>query len=150
MYLDLVLWLICFFINIALLALNFYQILNLSDLEDDYINPYDSSSHINAVVVPEFVVHGVLCAIFLLTWHWLMFLMTLPITYYNIMLFMKRQHLIDVTEIFRFLKEEKKKRIVKLVFYIFLFIIVIIRLVLSVFNSLVFEDEALHDFGITV
>ncbi|RVW46962.1 hypothetical protein CK203_012290 [Vitis vinifera] len=41
--------------------------------------------------------------------------------------FMKRQHLIDVTEVFRTLSAEKKYRVAKLAFYLFLFIIVIIR-----------------------
>ena len=45
--------------------------------------------------------------------------------------FMKRQHLIDVTEVFRTLSAEKKYRVAKLAFYLFLFIIVIIRFVIS-------------------
>lgn len=40
---------------------------------------------------------------------------------------MKRKHLIDVTEIFRLLNEEKKYRIIKLAFYCSIFIIVIYR-----------------------
>ncbi|BBN68898.1 Cornichon family protein [Prunus dulcis] len=53
----------------------------LTDLEADYINPYELSSRINQLVVPEFV---------------------------------KQQHLIDVTEVFRVLNTEKKCRLVKL------------------------------------
>lgn len=145
---DLVLWLIAFSIDMALVASNFYQILCLSDLEADYINPYDLSSRINSVVVPEFVLQGVFSAFFLLTWHWFMFLMTLPITCYNMMLYIKRKHLIDVTEVFRFLDVEKKYRIIKLAFYLFIFIIVVVRLVLSIFNSLVDEDDSLGEVGI--
>lgn len=143
---DLLLWLVCFLINIAVIALNLYQLLTLSDLEDDYINPYDSASRLNAVIVPEFVLHAVLCALFLLTWHWIILLITAPIAYYNMTLFMKQQHLIDVTEVFRVLQTEKRKRIVKLAFYLFLFIIITVRLVISVFNALVSEDEAVHNF----
>lgn len=40
---------------------------------------------------------------------------------------MKRQHLIDVTEVFRFLGAEKKYRLIKLAFYLLLFVVVIIR-----------------------
>uniref|UniRef100_A0A5B7AWR1 Putative Cornichon n=1 Tax=Davidia involucrata TaxID=16924 RepID=A0A5B7AWR1_DAVIN len=144
---EAILWVIFFLANMALIALILYQIVCLSDLEADYMNPYESSSRINAVVVPEFVLHGAFCALFLVTGHWFMFLVTVPIACYNVMLFMKRQHLIDVTEVFRSLNAEKKYRIIKLGFYLILFVLVIIRLVLSVIKSIIDEDEV-HDFGI--
>uniref|UniRef100_A0A5B7AU57 Putative Cornichon n=1 Tax=Davidia involucrata TaxID=16924 RepID=A0A5B7AU57_DAVIN len=145
---EAILWVIFFLKNIALIALNLYQLVCLSDLEADYMNPYESSSRINAVVIPEFILHGAFCTLFLVTGHWFMFLVTLPVTCYNIMLFTKRQHLIDVTEVFRFLSAEKKYRIIKLAFYLVLFVIVIIRLVLSVINSIIDEDDAVHEFGL--
>ncbi|GJV36406.1 retrovirus-related pol polyprotein from transposon TNT 1-94 [Tanacetum coccineum] len=37
----------------------------IRDLEQDYLNPYDTSSHINVVVIPEMVAHGVWRAFFL-------------------------------------------------------------------------------------
>ncbi|KAM7500212.1 hypothetical protein LguiA_024626 [Lonicera macranthoides] len=125
-------WVIFFIINVLLIASNLYQIVCLSDLEADYMNPYESSSRINAVIIPEMVLTGVFCTLFLLTGHWFMFLITLPITCYNMNLFMKRKHLIDVTEVFRFLNPEKKYRIIKLGFYLLLFVLVIIRMVAAV------------------
>ncbi|KAK2986550.1 hypothetical protein RJ640_019520 [Escallonia rubra] len=59
--------------------------------------------------------------------------------------FMKRKHLIDVTEVFRSLNAEKKNRIAKLGFYVILFALVIIRLVLSVMNHIIDEDDAVHE-----
>lgn len=44
---------------------------------------------------------------------------------------MKQQHLIDVTEVFRFLDGEKKYRLIKLAFYLILFVVVLIRFVLD-------------------
>lgn len=41
--------------------------------------------------------------------------------------FLKREHLIDVTEVFRALKREKYFRLAKLIFYLLLFLIVIFR-----------------------
>uniref|UniRef100_A0A7N0TC41 Cornichon family protein n=1 Tax=Kalanchoe fedtschenkoi TaxID=63787 RepID=A0A7N0TC41_KALFE len=143
---DLILWLIVFCINIALLASTLYQVICLSDLESDYLNPYESSSRINALILPEFILQTVLCALFLLTWHWFMFMLTLPLTYYNVTLYIKKLHLVDVTEIFRTLNGEKKYRIVKLVFYSMLFCIITVRLVISIFNSLVDADDAVHIF----
>lgn len=62
------------------------QLMCLVDLSNDYINPYDSAARINGVVLPEFVVLGVLCFLHLISGHWLMFLLFLPYAYYNIKL----------------------------------------------------------------
>lgn len=56
---------------------------------------------------------------------------------------MKRQHLIDVTEVFRTLSAEKKYRVAKLAFYLFLFIIVIIRILAAGSLSLYQSEEEL-------
>nr|XP_043621787.1 protein cornichon homolog 1 [Erigeron canadensis] len=146
---EVILWVIFFTINIALIASNLYQIVCLTDLEADYLNPFESSARINTVIIPEMVVNGVLCALFLVTGHWFMFLLTLPITVYNYMLYSKRRHLIDVTEVFRSLDAEKKYRIVKLAFYLLLFVLVIIRMVLAIVNHLIDdEEESITGFGI--
>ncbi|XVF75847.1 hypothetical protein PTKIN_Ptkin13bG0219800 [Pterospermum kingtungense] len=137
---DLIFWVLCFFINIALVASSFYQLLSLSDLEADHLNPFEASTRINYVVVPEFILQGFLCAFFLLTWHWFMFLLTLPLTAYHLMLYLNRKHLVDVTEIFRYLNSEKKYRFIKLGIYLLLFTVVLFRLVISAFNSLHDED----------
>lgn len=69
---------------LSAIELNFLlQVMCLSDLELDYINPYDSASQINKAVLPEFVTQGSLCLLHLLTGHWLMFLICLPHSYYN-------------------------------------------------------------------
>ncbi|KAK1408472.1 hypothetical protein QVD17_40272 [Tagetes erecta] len=138
---EVFLWIIFFTMNVALIASNLYQIVCLTDLEADYMNPYDSSARINAVVIPEMVVHGVCCGLFLVTGHWFLFLLTLPIMIYNTMLYTKRRHLIDVTEVFRSIDAEKKYRIVKLALYLLLFVLVIIGLVIAVVNNLIDDDE---------
>ncbi|KAK1259165.1 hypothetical protein QJS04_geneDACA010322 [Acorus gramineus] len=124
---ELLLWLIAFVSVISLIALCVYQLICLSDLEFDYINPYDSSARINAVVLPEFAVQAFLCAVFLLTWHWFPFLLMAPITYYHWRLYAQQKHVIHVTEIFSVLNAEKKYRMIKIAFYISLFFIVIYR-----------------------
>jgi hypothetical protein len=59
------------------------QLMCLADLEFDYINPFDSSSRINKVVMPEFIVQALLSVLFLITGHWAMFLLSAPMVYYN-------------------------------------------------------------------
>ncbi|XP_031102622.1 protein cornichon homolog 1 isoform X2 [Ipomoea triloba] len=143
-----ILWLIFFLLNIALIALILYQIVCLSDLEADYMNPYESSSRINNVILKEYVLQGVFCILFLVTGHWFLFLLTVLPTYYNLKKFLSRQHLIDVTEVFRAIDFEKKLRIAKLAFYLIFFIVVIVRLVISVIRCLIDDEhEDLH-FGV--
>nr|XP_027079686.1 protein cornichon homolog 4-like isoform X3 [Coffea arabica] len=91
-----------------------WKLMCLADLEFDYINPYDSASRINKVILPEFITQGVLSLLFLLTGHWIMALLSIPYLYYNFTLYNRREHLIDVTEIFNMLNREKKKRLFKL------------------------------------
>eukprot|EP00268_Persea_americana_P047883 TRINITY_DN5019_c0_g1_i20.p1 TRINITY_DN5019_c0_g1~~TRINITY_DN5019_c0_g1_i20.p1 ORF type:complete len:150 (+),score=19.99 TRINITY_DN5019_c0_g1_i20:415-864(+) len=145
---EVLLWIFSFFVTIGILALAVYQLICLSDLEFDYINPYDSSSRINAVVIPEFVIQGALCAIYLITWHWFMFLLTAPVTYFHIRLYMQRKHLIDVTEIFSLLNGEKKIRMIKIALYLTLFIIILYRLVASAVSSLIDEDDVPMESGL--
>ncbi|CAF2082831.1 unnamed protein product [Brassica rapa subsp. narinosa] len=115
---DIWAWLISFFFLIALVGIIVYQLVCLADLEFDYINPYDSAARINYVVLPEFIVQGVLCVFYLFTGHWFMAILCLPYMYYNFQLYSKRQHLVDVTEIFNLLNWEKKKRLFKLAYII--------------------------------
>ncbi|KAF7828364.1 protein cornichon-like protein 4-like [Senna tora] len=117
---DLFAWLISFFLLIALLVLVTYQLMCLADLEFDYINPYDSSSRINRVVLPEFITQGVLCLFYLVTGHWIMSLFCAPYLYYNVRSYRRREHLVDVTEIFNSLSWEKKQRLVKLFYLVFI------------------------------
>ncbi|CAN7112687.1 unnamed protein product [Brassica rapa subsp. narinosa] len=118
----------------------------LTDLEADHMNPFETSICINRLVLPEFLLQGSLCLLFLLTWHWFFFLVSLPVTCYHAMLYNKRRHLIDVTEVFRGIDFEKKLRFTKLGFYISLFILVVFRLTLSVVYSLTEDDDLLHLF----
>ncbi|CAD6267751.1 unnamed protein product [Miscanthus lutarioriparius] len=159
MSVELILWLFSFASVMVLIGLTAYQasptappfaslnssprdrrLICLSDLEYDYINPYDSSSRINAVVLIEYALQGALCASFLLTLHWFPFLVMAPVTYYHVKLYLARKHLVDVTEIFRQLSGEKKYRMIKLAFYFCLFIITIYRLVMTAVMLFIDED----------
>lgn len=120
---DMLIWLIFFFIVIAILVMVIFQLISLTDLEFDYINPYDTASRINKIVLPEFITQGVLCFLFLITGHWVLSLYCVPYLYYNVKLYMQRRHLIDVTEIFNMLNWEKKLRFFKLGHIIFLLLI---------------------------
>ncbi|CAA0842813.1 Protein cornichon homolog 1 [Striga hermonthica] len=136
-----VLWIVFAMVNLALLGLNFYQFLGFSDLEADYLNPYELSSRVNYVIVLEYLLQGAFSILFLVTGHWIMFLLSLPPAYYNLKKYLARQHLIDVTEVFRVLNDEKKVRIVKLIFYIIFFVLTITRLAIAVIQVVFGDDD---------
>ncbi|XP_048422743.1 protein cornichon homolog 4 [Pyrus x bretschneideri] len=125
-------WLLSFFFILALLCILGYQLVCLVDLEYDYINPYDSSSRINNVILPEFVIQGVLCFILLIARHWFMLFMALPHLYYNVNLYVTRRHLVDVTEIYNQLSWEKKQRFFKIGYLLVLFILSLFWLLWSI------------------
>ncbi|XP_062091680.1 protein cornichon homolog 4 [Humulus lupulus] len=128
---DLYVWLISFFIIIALLILIIYQLMCLADLEFDYVNPYDSSTRVNSVILPEFITQGVLCVFFFLTGHWVMSILCGPYLFYNVKLYMQKQHLVDVTEIFNMLHKEKKQRLFKLGYLVLLLFLCIFWMILT-------------------
>lgn len=131
---DLLGWFLVFIFLISLLGILSYQLqlMCLTDLEGDYINPYDSAARINMLVFPEFFTQGTLCILFLITGHWCMFLLSLPYLYFNVRLYRRRQHLVDVTEIYSQLTWEKQLRLYKLFYLIILLILCIFWLLWTV------------------
>lgn len=132
---DLFAWLISFFVLIALIVFVVYQLICLADLEFDYINPYDSATRINQVILPEFITQAGLCLFFLVTGHWFMSLLCVPYLYYNVKMYMGNQHLVDVTEIFNQLNWEKKKRLFKLGYNIFILFLSLFWLIWSTLDD---------------
>ncbi|KAG5135120.1 hypothetical protein JHK82_026308 [Glycine max] len=123
-------WISTFVLILTLLCiLGYQQLILLVDLEFDYINPYDSTSRINQVVLPEFIIHGIFCFTNLIAGHWFIFLLSLPFLYYNLRLYIKREHLADVTEIYNKLYWEKKKRLFKVGYLVLVFVFSIVSLV---------------------
>jgi len=51
MPLQLLIWLLAFIIQAGLLGVSMFQLVQLTDLEADYVNPHDASASYNRVVV---------------------------------------------------------------------------------------------------
>ncbi|RHN46774.1 hypothetical protein MtrunA17_Chr7g0245821 [Medicago truncatula] len=77
-------WISTFVLILTLLVLLGYQLILLVDLEFDYINPYDSTSRVNYVILPEFLIMAIFCFLNLIAGHWFIFLIALPCLYYNV------------------------------------------------------------------
>ncbi|KAJ8752183.1 hypothetical protein K2173_003791 [Erythroxylum novogranatense] len=133
-------WFFCLLAQLGLLAIIFYELICLTDLEADDLNPFEATALVNKWILPEFFLQWALCIAFLLTGHWFMFLIALPLFCYHVMLLMKRQHLLDVTEVFRNLNFEKKCRIMKLGFYLIFLCIIMIRVIAGSLSLYLYEE----------
>lgn len=124
-------WILSFLLESALLGILMYTLICLSDLENDFINPHDSSARINKFVVPEYALHAAHTLMFLVTGRYFMFAINLPLVVYHGRQYTRKACFIDVTEIFNQLQAEKQQRLLKLGFYLVVFVITIYRLVES-------------------
>ncbi|XP_056671974.1 protein cornichon homolog 4 isoform X3 [Monodelphis domestica] len=68
----------------ALIFLSVYFIITLSDLECDYINARSCCSKLNKWVVPELIGHTIVTVLMLISLHWFIFLLNLPVATWNI------------------------------------------------------------------
>ncbi|XP_029395088.1 protein cornichon homolog 4 isoform X2 [Mus pahari] len=68
----------------ALIFLSVYFIITLSDLECDYINARSCCSKLNKWVIPELVGHTIVTVLMLVSLHWFIFLLNLPVATWNI------------------------------------------------------------------
>ncbi|CAI0388152.1 unnamed protein product [Linum tenue] len=116
----LLLWMLFCVLNLGLLAIVFHAA--------DQLDPFEATARVNKFVLPEFILQWILCFLFLVTGHWVMVLISLPIACFHLTLYLKRKHLIDVTEVFRSLDREKKQRVIKLGIYLVFLCITIFRL----------------------
>ncbi|MFS7925600.1 hypothetical protein Hanom_Chr04g00286951 [Helianthus anomalus] len=137
--LDIILWILSFFILLAVMALVLYQIMCFLDLEIDYINPYELTTKINNITLPEFITQGALCFLHLVARHWMMFFLCLPYLYYNVNLYIHRRHLVYATEVFSELSREKKQRIFKLVYLAVLLFFSLFWMIWSIVDD--YEDD---------
>lgn len=102
-----------------------------ADLEADYINPIELCSKVNKLITPEAGLHAVLTASFLLTGHWFVFLLNLPLLAYNANKIYNKVQLLDATEIFRTLGKHKKESFLKLGFHLFMFFYYLYRMIMT-------------------
>ncbi|GMM42899.1 hypothetical protein FOG51_02759 [Hanseniaspora uvarum] len=116
--------------NCVLLGIQVHFTILYGDLESDYINPIKLCKSVNKLVKPDAFIHAGLSALFLLKGYWFVFLLNLPILYFNFQKFQKKKHLLDATEIFRTLRNYKIESFVKLAYFLFFFFFYLYRLIM--------------------
>eukprot|EP00878_Enallax_costatus_P006911 GHUV01007241.1.p1 GENE.GHUV01007241.1~~GHUV01007241.1.p1 ORF type:complete len:160 (+),score=24.68 GHUV01007241.1:253-732(+) len=126
---QLVVWLAAMIIQSALLGRNMYTIVCLTDLENDFINPFDLSAKMNRFVVHELVAQGSIAGLLLLSGNWLAGACHAVLLAYLLQLYTSRKLHVDTTDAFRQLPQQKKQRFILLGAHLLLFIVVVYRLI---------------------
>eukprot|EP00731_Ephydatia_muelleri_P027693 Em0019g566a len=79
---DILLFLLCIIVELALLLLVVYVIVCLSDLECDFLNTTQGCKQLNKWALPEIAATSLVPVILLLSWHWVLFIVTFPAAVY--------------------------------------------------------------------
>lgn len=119
---------------VNLFAQVFFTIM-YSDLECDYINPIELCSKLNPWFIPEAGLHAVVTVLFLLNGYWFTFLLNLPLLAYNVRAFIKKNNLLEPTEIFRTLSKHKKESFLKLGFHLAMFFYYLYRMIMALVSD---------------
>nr|XP_009935675.1 PREDICTED: protein cornichon homolog 4 [Opisthocomus hoazin] len=118
-----------------------FQIITLSDLECDYINARSCCSKLNKWVVPEVIGHAVVTVLMLISLHWFIFLLNLPVATWNIYRYIMvpsgNMGVFDPTEIHNRgqLKSHMKEAMIKLGFHLLCFFMYLYSMILALIND---------------
>lgn len=115
-------WLLALLSQAAALGCSLYQLVQLTDLEFDHINPHDASKNYNTMVYPACCIEVVFCCVLLIGGNWLLAIPALAMALYGVQEILSNGHgKIDVTEIFRMLRQKRaivtKKSVVGMIMF---------------------------------
>ncbi|KAM4735869.1 protein cornichon homolog 4 [Anableps anableps] len=125
----------------ALIFLSVYFIITLSDLECDYINARACCSKLNKWVIPEMVGQCLSMMLMLVSMHWFIFLLNMPVAAWNIYRYVKipmgNMGVFDPTEIHNrgLLKSYMKEAMIKLGYHLLCFFIYLYSMILALIND---------------
>ena len=83
----------------------------------------------------EYILNAVLAVFLLVTGKWVAASIHICISLYNLRIYLQREHIVDVTEIFRQLPKQKMMRMIKLVIFLFSFVLIIYRCASALHNA---------------
>lgn len=133
---HLVVWIAALIMQSALLGRNMFAIMSLSDLENDFINPFDLCSRLNRFVGAEYAVQGALTLALLLSGNWFVGAAHVALLGYMVHLWAGNLVYVDTTEAFRQLPRQKRQKLVLLGTHTALFMVVVYRLIEAAIHSL--------------
>lgn len=133
-------WLLALLCQAAALGCSLYQLVQLTDLELDHINPHDASRNYNTMVYPSLYIEIAFCGVLLMGGNWLLAIPALALALYDLKEISDSSNgngKIDVTEIFRMLRKKRIMITKKTVIGMILFAWTLYRFVEAIVTSLV-------------
>ena len=131
-------WLLALLAQAAALGCSLYQLVQLTDLEFDHINPHDASRNYNAMVYPACCIEILFCCVLFMGGNWLLGLPALALALFDIReIWSQGNGKIDVTEIFRMLRQKRVAMTKKSVVGMIMFAWTLYRFVEAIVTSLV-------------
>ncbi len=131
-------WLLALLAQAAALGCSLYQLVQLTDLEFDHINPHDASRNYNAMVYPACFIEIIFCCVLFMGGNWLLGLPALALALFDIReIWSQGNGKIDVTEIFRMLRQKRATVTKKSVVGMIMFAWTLYRFVEAIVTSLV-------------
>jgi hypothetical protein len=164
---QLLVWLVAFIMQSGALGMCIYQLVQLTDLEADFINPHEAAKNYNLVAVsfnllylgdtlvflvasphallprfrvtqlPDIAAQAAGTVLLLLTGNWIVGTLQLAALAYNVLQHRGGRHLVDVTEIFRQIKPRRKILLIKLGMYLLVFVGIIYRFIETLVHGLI-------------
>mmetsp|Transcript_20500 Transcript_20500/g.57750 ORF Transcript_20500/g.57750 Transcript_20500/m.57750 type:complete len:139 (+) Transcript_20500:106-522(+) len=111
-----VLWMVILVLISALIFFSVHLLVNIIDLENDFLNPIDMCNAVNMLVLPEYVCLGLMVVVLALGGYWIETLAYLPLLGYNINLVVKNKHKLDPTVIYQVMARKRKHTLGILIF----------------------------------
>ncbi|KNC78527.1 hypothetical protein SARC_09052, partial [Sphaeroforma arctica JP610] len=106
-------------------------VIELTDLEDDMVNPIDLCNKLNRLVLPEFGAQGMLVVFFLFSMSWIPLVINIPVAAYHGYLYSNGSWQYDPTTIFRDLRDKRFACLLKTVFYLCCFFYYLVMMIVT-------------------
>jgi hypothetical protein len=136
MHWTFILWLLAIFLVGYFLFSAIFMFITCTDLEFDYINPIEAAARLNIFWWIESSIHLGFTILLLITGNWFELLINFPLAAFNVHSYMIEKHKVDPATILAGdnLRNEKRKALIKLIFFIFCFVLYLYRFFTSLIS----------------
>mmetsp|Transcript_16593 Transcript_16593/g.25809 ORF Transcript_16593/g.25809 Transcript_16593/m.25809 type:complete len:141 (-) Transcript_16593:140-562(-) len=110
------LWVVVLILTSALIFFSVHLLVNIIDLENDFLNPIDMCAAVNKLLIPEYITHFVLIFLFVIGGYQIEVLINIPLLILNIRKYLSKKHKLDPTRIYDDLERKKKETFAVLLF----------------------------------
>jgi len=135
---EILLWVLALILSGFFIFSAMFVLIMIDDLQRDYSNPVDMTSKVNWIWWPDFGLYATITFLFLISGHWFIFLLHLPLAVYNGYLVYIQQHMTDPTTIHQGdnISSRRKISIIKLAWAVVCFIMYLFMLIFTAIEDI--------------